>query len=77
MLEFIRAALPWVLMGVSIAILVVNAKKYEGNNYMTEGRWLGLFAGITVGTMGFFSLGIGIALGMLAGEAIGCLIRKQ
>lgn len=74
MKEFILAALPWVIMGISVAVLVVNRKKTQGtvDTYITEG----MCAGTVLGSMDVFNMGLGISLGMLVGEAIGYCIKK-
>lgn len=78
MKEFILAALPWVIMGISVAVLVVNRKKTQGtvDTYITEGMCLGMCAGTVLGSMDVFNMGLGISLGMLVGEAIGYCIKK-
>lgn len=91
MKDFIMAALPWVIMGISIAILVTNASKVKkaiksnttdkeetkkDDNYMSEGMCIGMSLGVVFGTTGIFDLGTGISLGMLVGLVIGMYIKK-
>ena len=82
-LEFIRAAAPWVAMGLLVAIFAVRSavskkkgKKSE-DNYGTEGMCLGMCFGTALGTALGNNTGIGISLGMLAGLAIGMCIPKR
>ena len=82
-LEFIRAAAPWVAMGLLVAIFAVRSavKKKKGkkseDNYGTEGMCLGMCFGTALGTALGNNTGIGISLGMLAGLAIGMCIPKR
>ena len=81
--DFIRAAAPWVAMGLLVAIFAVrsaadkkNGKKSE-NNYGTEGMCLGMCFGTALGTALGNNTGIGISLGMLVGLAIGTCVPKR
>ena len=76
-LEFLSAALPWICMGLLLAIFFVqNARKKKDNkkkeNYSTEGMALGMCFGVAIGS----NTGIGLTLGMLAGLVIGSCIEK-
>ena len=82
-LEFIRAAAPWVAIGLLVAIFAVRSavskkkgKKSE-DNYGTEGMCLGMCFGTAIGTAIGNNTGIGISLGMLAGLVIGMCIPKR
>ena len=82
-LEFIRAAAPWVAMGLLVAIFAVRSavskkkgKKSE-DNYGTEGMCLGMCFGTALGTALGNNTGIGISLGMLTGLVIGMCIPKR
>lgn len=78
MKDFIMAALPWICIGIAIALFAANygaAKKAkddekEYGNYMTEGMCLGMCVGTALG-------GNGLSFGMLIGMAIGMCIRKE
>ena len=78
MKEFMMAALPWICIGIAIALFAVNhgsAKKAkdsdkEYGNYMTEGMCLGMCVGTALG-------GNGLIYGMLLGLVVGMLIRKE
>ena len=78
MKEFITAALPWVCIGIAVALFVANhgaAKKAKDSdekhgNYMTEGMCLGMCVGTTFG-------GNGMVYGMLIGLVVGMVIKKE
>ena len=80
--DFILTALPWVCIGLAIAILAAhwgskgkqNAGKDDKNtpedNYMVEGMCLGMAVGFSLG-------GAGYSYGMLLGMVIGMCIPKN
>ena len=78
MKEFMMAALPWICIGIAIALFAANhgaAKKAKENdenysNYMTEGMCLGMCVGTALG-------GNGLIYGMLLGLVVGMLIKKN
>ena len=81
--DFIFAALPWIAMGLLLAIWSARsaAKKRENDtksdNYGTEGLCLGMYMGTAIGTSIGNNTGIGISLGMLLGLAIGTCMKKE
>ena len=80
--QFLRAALPWIAMGLLIAVFAVRSagKKKEtqkAEDYGTEGMCLGMCFGTAIGTSLGNNTGLGISLGMLIGLAIGSSIRKE
>lgn len=82
-LDFARAAFPWVLMGLAVAVLCVRhhgqAKKEKPRqDYSAEGMCLGMGFGVTLATAfgGAENLGLGLSLGMLVGMAIGACVEK-
>ena len=81
-IDFIRAALPWVAMGLLLAVFAARGvgrkkKEKEIHNYGTEGMCLGMCFGTAIGTAIENNTGIGITLGMLIGLAIGSSIKKE
>ena len=81
-LDFLRAAMPWVAMGLLLAVFAARSakKKTDGeqtDNYGTEGMCLGMCFGTAIGTSLGNHTGIGICLGMLLGLAIGSGIKKE
>ena len=81
-IDFIRAALPWIAMGLLLAVFAARSagrkkKEKEIDNYGTEGMCLGMCFGTAIGTALGNNTGIGISLGMLLGLAIGSSIKKE
>ena len=78
MKDFLMAALPWICIGIAIALFAANhgaAKKAKDGdehygNYMTEGMCLGMCVGTALG-------GNGMIYGMLIGLVVGMLINKD
>ena len=82
MMDFLSAALPWISIGLLLAIFFAqNTQKKKGNkeneNYGTEGMALGMCFGVAIGTSLGNNTGIGLSLGMLAGLVIGASIEKK
>ena len=80
--DFLGAALPWIAVGLLLAVLFARgagkkAKEQETDNYGTEGMCLGMCLGTAIGTSLGNNTGIGISLGMLVGLAIGTSIKKE
>ena len=81
-IDFIRTALPWVAMGLLLAVFAARSagrkkKEKEIDNYGTEGMCLGMCFGTAIGTALGNNTGIGISLGMLLGLAVGSSIKKE
>ena len=81
-LDFLGAALPWIVMGLLLAVFFAsNAGKKEdekkSDNYGTEGMALGMCIGSAIGTALGRHTGVGMCLGMLIGLVIGTGIRKE
>lgn len=81
-MDFLSAALPWICIGLLLAIFFAqSARKKKGNkakeNYATEGMALGMCFGTAIGTSIGNNTGIGLSLGMLLGLAIGSSIEKK
>lgn len=90
MTDFIRAALPWIVLGIAVAVAAVQismqkAGRYgeegkgvpSGGNYMTVGMCLGLCVGCVFGTTGAVPLSDGLSFGMMAGMVIGICIKRK
>lgn len=78
--EFFRAALPWIGMGLLLAMYVagsVKNKEDQSENYGTEGMYLGMCLGTAIGTALGNNIAIGLPLGMLLGMVIGSSIKKE
>lgn len=84
-LDFILAALPWLCLGLLLAVFFAkSAKKKKGaddgkekETYMTEGMAIGMCLGTALGTSFGNNTGIGLSLGMLLGLVIGSCIEKK
>ena len=80
--DFIRAALPWIVMGLLLAVYFARCagkkkKEEQTGDYGAEGMCLGMCFGTAIGIALGNNIGIGISLGMLIGLAIGTGIKKE
>lgn len=80
--DFISAALPWICMGLLLAVFFARSSqkkkgREEKENYGTEGMCFGMCFGTALGTAMGNNTGIGMSLGMLLGLAIGSCIEKE
>ena len=80
--EFLRAALPWIAVGLFLAVFFARSaakkdKKELTGDYGTEGMSLGMCFGAAIGASVGNNTGLGIALGMLLGLAFGSFIKKK
>lgn len=82
---FILAALPWIIVGLCVAVLAVHAsrKRSKGKdgekkeNFMVEGMCIGMCVGMCCEANLGFTPGTGMCVGMLVGEVIGMMIPKE
>ena len=82
MLDFIRAATPWVLIGLSLAVFFAgnaNRKPDEKprGNFGSVGMCIGMCTGTALGSALWNNTGLGISMGMLVGLVIGSCIKKE
>lgn len=77
MKNFIIAALPWVVIGCSLALLFTFRGRIKQQNYMTECMCIGMCIGVALGSTGLLNLGIGVSLGLLVGLIAGLFIKKE
>lgn len=80
MKDFILAALPFIVIGVCIAVMAANhgkLKEGKNKNYLEEGMCLGMCFGVAISTALNLNLGLGISLGMLIGETVGMFMKKD
>ena len=73
--DFMSAALPWIAMGLLLAIFFARAahgkkKKEKKEDHASEGMALGMCFGIAIGT----ALHINVGLGLMAGTVLGLLV---
>ena len=81
-LVFIHAALPWITIGLLLAVFFAReAHKEEesetNDNYGAEGMCLGMCAGSAISVLSTLSAGLGMTLGMLIGLAVGTCIKRE
>lgn len=90
MKDFIMAALPWMMMGIALAVFAVSysakkkrttdeektGKSGEWDNHGLLGMLLGMSLGLAVGSAGGHA-GTGISTGMLLGLALGMCVKKE
>lgn len=80
--DFLRAALPWVAIGLLLAVFAAKSAKKKKDeqpqdDYGTEGMCLGMCFGTAIGTSLGNNTGIGITLGMLIGLFLGSSFKKE
>mgnify|MGYP005959972307 FL=1 len=76
MKNFIFAAISFVIIGISIAIIAANSKKTKESR-ISEGMCLGMSFGLLVSTLiPSEYMGMCLSIGMIVGEAIGSYIKK-
>ena len=79
MRDFIQAALPWVLMGIALAISLANQNSEEQSDGSQNAVYMGIgmMFGITAAAAGILhSYALGISIGMLGGLVVGNAVRK-
>ena len=80
-LSFLRAAAPWISMGLLIAFLCVRPAIRKGkaeDDYAEEGMCVGMCLGLMLGSLSDSSnSGLGASLGMLFGLVIGLCMHKK
>ena len=82
MLDFMRAATPWVLIGLSLALFFAGSANRKPDekprgNFGSVGMCIGMCIGTALGSALWNNTGLGISMGMLVGLAIGSCIKKE
>ena len=80
-LIFIHAALPWITIGLLLAVFFARATHRKEDqetydNYGAEGMCLGMCVGSAISVLSTLSAGLGMTLGMLIGLAVGTCIKR-
>ena len=80
--DFLSAALPWIAMGLLLAIFFARAahgekEKEKKENYGSEGMALGMCFGVALSTALQFNVGLGTMAGMVLGLLVGSGIEKK
>ena len=76
MKDILISALPFLIIGLSIAIICANYKK-EKETYCSDGMSIGMCLGLVISMALKINMGLGLSIGMLVGEAVGTLIEKK
>lgn len=76
MKDFIFAALPFIIIGICLAIIFANNKEGK-KTYLAEGMSIGMCLGVAIASALHINFGLGISIGMLIGEAIGITKEKK
>ena len=76
MKDFIFAALPFIIIGLCLAVICANGEKYK-QTYCSEGMAIGMCLGVVMASALHINLSLGISIGMLIGEAIGINKEKK
>ena len=78
--DFLKAALPWIAMGLLPAVYFAwsaRRKQTGAGDYGSVGICLGMCFGTALGTAFGNNTGVGISVGMLLGLVIGRSIPRQ
>ena len=77
MKAFVLSALPFVIIGICLAILfTIRAKRKEQEDGDSEnGMLYGMCIGLSLATAVGFDMGLGISLGMLIGMTAGMVFK--
>lgn len=76
MKDFVLSALPFIIIGLCLAIIFANQKN-DKQTYCSEGMCIGMCFGVAASSILKINMGLSISLGMLIGETIGVLIEKK
>lgn len=78
MIALICAAWPWLVIGISLAVVAVNANKSETtSSYYDIGMLLGVALGIAFANVLSISLEMGASFGMFVGFVLGSRWKKE
>ena len=80
--DFMSASLPWIAMGLLLAIFFAKAahgKKEKENkeDHGSEGMALGMCFGVALSTALHINVGLGLMAGMVIGLLVGSGIKKK
>ena len=80
MKDFLFAALPFLIIGVCVAIIMVHYKTKDSEkkeNHLVEGMCTCPQLNGFLSTVLHINIGLGISLGMLIGETVGVYVKKE
>ena len=80
--EFLSAALPWIAMGLLLAIFFARAaqmkkKDEKKEDHGSEGMALGMCFGVALSTALHINISLGLMAGMVLGLLVGSGIEKK
>ena len=80
--DFMSAALPWIAMGLLLAIFFAKAahmkkKDEKKEDHASEGMALGMCFGVALSTALHINVGLGLMAGMVLGLLVGSEIKKK
>ncbi len=79
--EFMDAALPWIAIGLMLAVFfarwAVLKKNGTDDEYGSEGMALGMCFGVALSTALHINTGLGLMAGMVLGLLVGSGIKKK
>lgn len=80
--DFMTAALPWIAMGLLLAIFFARAahgkkEKEKNADHGSEGMALGMCFGVALSTALHINTGLGLMTGMVLGLLVGSGIKKK
>ena len=89
-MDFLSAALPWICLGLLLAVFFVRAERAKKKSaeaeengekkkadYGAEGLAIGMCFGTAVGTSIGNNTGLGMVIGMVLGYAVGLSMEKK
>ena len=79
---FLTAALPWIAMGLLLAIFFARTASHKKRqekkeDYISQGMALGMCFGVAMGTALHINVGLGMMAGMVLGLLVGSGIEKK
>ena len=80
--EFMSAALPWIAMGLLLAVFFARGfkakkDKEKKEDFSSEGMALGMCFGVALSNAAHFDIGLGMMAGMVLGLLVGSGIEKE
>ena len=80
--EFATAAMPWIALGLLLAVFCVRASsrkmtQKKKDDYSSKGMSIGMCFGVAISTALHINVGIGMTLGLLLGLAISLSKEKE
>lgn len=83
MKDFLMAALPFLIIGICLALIFANRRKLQktddeaSDHNLSFGMCIGMCFGLSLAAAAHFDVGIGMSLGMLIGLTVSMLTGKK